>query len=88
MLPYLLHQFFGDLEMENRRRDDVQRVAGRGGFFEGIENMQLVLFRNGTRTSHIVIVDAGHLDQAGGVEFRIDPVHDAGPATPCRERRL
>jgi hypothetical protein len=41
-MPALIQQFFGDFKMRGGGSDDVQRVAGGGGFGDGIENPGLV----------------------------------------------
>ena len=71
VLP-LLHQLLRDLEMENRRRDDVQRVARGSGFVQRIKNVELVFVRHGAGAGGVRIKNAGQLNEPGGVEFRVN----------------
>ena len=68
----LREQLFGDVKMRGGGRDDVQRVAGGGGFGDGIENAQLVFLGDFAGGFGVSIVNAGEFHLAGGVEFGIN----------------
>ena len=65
-------QLFGDVKMRGGGRDDVQRVAGGGGFGDGGENVQLVFRGDFAGGFGVRVVNAGEFHRAGGVEFGIN----------------
>ena len=52
--------------------DNVQRVAGGGGFSDGREDAQLVFLRDLARSFRVGVENAGEFHLSGSVEFRIN----------------
>ena len=63
---------FCDFKMRRGGRDDVQRVAGGGGFGDGIKNARLIFLRNFAGGFGVRIKNSGELDKPGVVKFGID----------------
>ena len=68
----LLQQRFGQIKMRGRGRDDVQGVAGGGGFGDGIKNARTVFGGDFARGVGVGVEDAGEFHLAAGGEFGVD----------------
>ena len=68
----LREQRFGDFKMRDGGGDDVQRVAGGGGFGDGIEDARIVLRGDFAGRVGVGVVNAGEFDLSGGGEFGVD----------------
>ena len=68
----LREQRFGQLEMRDGGRDDVQRVAGGGGFGDGIENARVVFGGDFAGGLGVGVINAGEFDLSGGGQFGVD----------------
>ncbi len=68
----LREQGLGDFKMRGGGRDDVQRVAGGGGFGDGSEHAQLVFLRDFAGGFGVRVENAGEFHLSGGVEFGIN----------------
>jgi hypothetical protein len=71
-VPALLEQLFRDLKMSRGGRDNVERVAGSGGFGDGIENVRVVPGRDFAGSIRIRVENAGEFHQTGGGEFGVN----------------
>ena len=84
----LREQLFGDVEMGGGGRDDVQRVAGGGGFGDGGEDAQLVFLRDFAGGFGVRVVNAGEVPPGRRHGVRNRCGRDADRASRCRGRRL
>jgi len=55
----LLQQQFGEIKMRGRGCDNVQRVGGRSGFRDGVENARIVFGGDFARSVGLGVEDAG-----------------------------
>ena len=65
-------QLFRDLKMRGGGRDDVERVAGGGGFGDGIKNARVVPGGDFSGGVGIRVENAGEFDKTCGGEFGVN----------------
>src|SRR5665213_627012 len=68
----LREQSFRDVKVRGGGRDDVQSVAGGGGFGDGGEDVQFMFLRDFAGGFGVHVVNAGEFHLPGGVEFGIN----------------